>query len=46
MLRARIIIIASDGQNHRKIARSLDINRQLARLWRNRIGKQRSGELI
>jgi putative transposase len=28
--------MASDGQNHREIARSLDINRQMARLWRNR----------
>ena len=35
-LRAKIIIMASDGQNHREIARSLDINRQMARLWRNR----------
>ena len=35
-LRAKIIFMASDGQNHREIARSLDINRQMARLWRNR----------
>lgn len=35
-LRARIILMASDSQNHREIARSLDINRQMARLWRNR----------
>lgn len=35
-LRAKIILMASDGQNHREIARSLDINRQTARLWRNR----------
>ena len=35
-LRARIILMASDRQNHREIARSLDINRQMARLWRNR----------
>lgn len=34
--RARIILMASDGQNHREIARSLDINRQMASLWRNR----------
>lgn len=34
--RARIILMASEGQNHREIARSLDINRQMARLWRNR----------
>jgi putative transposase len=35
-LRAKIILMASDGQNHREIARSLDINRQMACLWRNR----------
>jgi putative transposase len=35
-LRAKIILMASEGQNHREIARSLDINRQMARLWRNR----------
>jgi putative transposase len=34
--RARIILRASEGQNHREIARKLDINRQMARLWRNR----------
>ncbi|MEJ6485399.1 helix-turn-helix domain-containing protein [Nostoc punctiforme UO1] len=34
--RARIILMASEGQNHREIARNLDINRQMARLWRNR----------
>ena len=34
--RARIILMASEGQNHREIARNLDINRQRARLWRNR----------
>lgn len=34
--RAKIIIMASEGQNHRQIARNLDINRQMARLWRNR----------
>jgi putative transposase len=28
--------MASEGQNHREIARNLDINRQTARLWRNR----------
>ena len=28
--------MASDSQKHREIARSLDINRQMARLWRNR----------
>lgn len=35
-LRAKIILMASDGQNNREIARNLDINRQMARLWRNR----------
>ena len=36
VLRAKIILMASDGQNHRGIARSLEINRQMASLWRNR----------
>ena len=36
VLRAKIILMASEGQNHRQIARNLDINRQMARLWRNR----------
>ena len=41
-LRAKIILMASDGQNHREIARNLDINRQMARLWRNRmVGNRR-----
>jgi putative transposase len=35
-LRAKIVLMASEGQNHRDIARKLDINRQTARLWRNR----------
>lgn len=35
-LRAKIVLMASEGQNHREIARNLDINRQTARLWRNR----------
>ncbi|MBC1224997.1 helix-turn-helix domain-containing protein [Nostoc sp. UCD121] len=35
-IRAKIILMASEGQNHRQIARNLDINRQMARLWRNR----------
>ena len=30
-LGARIILMACDSQNHREIARSLDINRQMAR---------------
>jgi putative transposase len=36
VLRAKIILMASDGKNHREISRSLNINRQMARLWRNR----------
>lgn len=35
-LRAKIILMASDGQNNREIARILDINRQMTRLWRSR----------
>lgn len=35
-IRAKIILMASEGQNHREVARNLDINRQMARLWRNR----------
>ena len=35
-LRAKIILMASEGQNNRQIARNLDINRQMVRLWRNR----------
>ncbi|MEG4805545.1 hypothetical protein QUB63_33695 [Microcoleus sp. ARI1-B5] len=31
VLRAKIILMASDGQNHREIARSLEIDRQMAR---------------
>ncbi|MEH1768336.1 MAG: helix-turn-helix domain-containing protein [Nostoc sp.] len=36
VLRAKIIFMASEGQNHREIARNLGINRQMASLWRNR----------
>lgn len=35
-LRASIILLADDGQNHREIARKLNISRDMARLWRNR----------
>jgi putative transposase len=35
-LRASIILLAADGQNHRGIARELNISRDMARLWRNR----------
>ncbi len=34
--RARIILLADEGRNHREIARSLSISRDMARLWRNR----------
>jgi putative transposase len=34
--RARIILMASLGKNHRAIARDLDISRKMARLWRDR----------
>jgi putative transposase len=35
-LRASIILLADEGQNHREIARALNISRDMARLWRNR----------
>src|SRR4028118_1093106 len=35
-LRASIIVLADEGQNHREIARSLNISRDMARLWRER----------
>lgn len=35
-IRASIILLAADGQNHREIARELNISRDMARLWRNR----------
>jgi len=34
--RASIILLADRGQNHREIADSLNISRDMARLWRNR----------
>ncbi len=34
--RAKIILLASQGKNHRMIARELDISRKMARLWRER----------
>ena len=38
----RIILMASDGQNHREIARNLDINRQRAREGaKSMVGDQR-----
>ncbi|NJR51078.1 MAG: helix-turn-helix domain-containing protein [Leptolyngbyaceae cyanobacterium CSU_1_3] len=35
-LRARIILLADEGKNHREIARALLISHQMARLWRTR----------
>ena len=35
-VRASIILLADEGQNHREIARALNISRDMARLWRNR----------
>jgi len=35
-LRASIIVFADEGQNHREIARQLNISRKMARLWRER----------
>ncbi|MEO1670439.1 MAG: helix-turn-helix domain-containing protein [Cyanobacteria bacterium J06631_2] len=34
--RAKIILLASLGRNHRDIARELNISRKMARLWRER----------
>ena len=34
--RAKIILMASEGENHRTIARELNISRKMARLWRER----------
>ena len=34
--RAKIILLASLGKNHRDIARELNISRKMARLWRER----------
>jgi putative transposase len=35
-LRAEIILLADEGHNHREIARTLNISRDMARLWRER----------
>ena len=35
-LRARIVLAAADGQNNSQIARSLDLETDTVRLWRNR----------
>jgi len=34
--RAKIILLASEGRNHRQISRELGISIDMARLWRNR----------
>jgi putative transposase len=34
--RAKIILMASEGKNHRQIARELKVSRKMARLWRER----------
>ncbi|WDD36939.1 helix-turn-helix domain-containing protein (plasmid) [Nostoc sp. UHCC 0926] len=36
VLRAKIILLASEGKNHGEIARTLNISLDTARLWRNR----------
>jgi superfamily II DNA helicase RecQ len=36
VVRAKIILLASEGRNHGEIARILDISLDMARLWRNR----------
>jgi putative transposase len=43
--RAKIILLASEGKNHREIARTLEISRDMARTWRNRWLKTFSQEL-
>jgi len=35
-LRASIIVLADEGQNHRELARQLHSSRKMARLWRER----------
>ncbi len=45
VLRAKIILMASEGNNHRQIARILGISRDMARLWRNRWLETASQEL-
>lgn len=35
-LRAKIILLADGGQNHREIGRALNVSREMARLWRKR----------
>lgn len=46
-LRARIVLRADDGLNHRQIARELNISRDMARQWRNRwLDTAQSGQSI
>nr|WP_282440320.1 helix-turn-helix domain-containing protein [Brasilonema sp. UFV-L1] len=35
-MRAKIILLADEGKNNREIARQLNINRVMARRWRDR----------
>jgi putative transposase len=44
-LRAKIIVMISEGQNERSIARCLDINRHTVSLWKNRWLETESLEL-
>ena len=34
--RARIVLLAAQGKNHRQISRELGVSREMARLWRER----------
>ncbi|MGK7936523.1 MAG: helix-turn-helix domain-containing protein [Xenococcaceae cyanobacterium] len=43
--RAKIILLASQGKNHREIARELGISREMARLWRERWLERKQGEI-
>ncbi len=45
VLRAKIILLASEGKNHGEIARALDISLDLARLWRKRWFETRDTKL-
>ncbi|MEM8940454.1 MAG: helix-turn-helix domain-containing protein [Bacteroidota bacterium] len=46
VLRAKIILMASDGKNNREIARILYINRHTVSLWRNRWLETEGKELL
>lgn len=47
-LRAAIILLADEGRNHQDIARTLQISRDMARLWRERWlnRSQKPGEVV